>query len=185
MLFHFEHVENKPVCAYNQKSTNLKRFKEILFRWQRFDKNSWTALYYENHDQPRSLPRFAPAGSFRKMAAKSLAVSLLFQRGTPFIYQGQELGMTNCSFKREDYRDIQSVNLMYDAEKKPFGKVALKQAERHLQRYARDHARTPMQWSCKENAGFTTGIPWMKINENYAEINAEEQLSDENSVYHF
>lgn len=185
MLFHFEHVDEKPVCAYNQKSTDLRKFKKTLFKWQGLPDTSWGALYYENHDQPRSLPRFAPSGEYRERAAKSLALSLLFQKGTPFIYQGQELGMTNCQFDRADYRDIQSVNRINDALKLPFGRIAADYVQKHLEHYARDHARTPMQWSSKNNAGFTEGKPWMKINENYKQINAEAQLDDENSVYSF
>ncbi len=185
MLFHFEHVCELPVCSYNQKSTNLRRFKRTLFKWQQLSDNSWGAIYYENHDQARSLPRFAPAGKHREAAAKSLALSLLFQKGTPFIYQGQEIGMTNCSFNRSDYRDIQSVNRISDALKLPFGKIAAHFTEKHLKHYARDHARTPMQWSAQKNAGFTTGTPWMKVNENYKEINVQLQENDPNSVLSF
>lgn len=185
MLFHFEHVCELPICSYNQKSTNLRRFKRTLFKWQQLSDNSWGAIYYENHDQARSLPRFAPAGKHREAAAKSLALSLLFQKGTPFIYQGQEIGMTNCSFNRSDYRDIQSVNRISDALKLPFGKIAAHFTEKHLKHYARDHARTPMQWSAQKNAGFTTGTPWMKVNENYKEINVQSQENDPNSVLSF
>lgn len=185
MLFHFEHMSERAVCAYNQKKTDLRRFKRILFKWQTLPDTSWGALYYENHDQSRSLPRFAPDGKFRSDAAKSLALSLLFQKGTPFIYQGQELGMTNCSFNTADYRDIQSVNRINDALKMPFGKIIKYFVEKHLQHYARDNARTPMQWSAENNAGFTDGAAWMKINENYKNINAETQINDENSVFSF
>ncbi len=185
MLFHFEHMAARPVCAYNQKSTDLRRWKRILFRWQDLPERSWGALYYENHDQPRSLPRFAPAGNYREAAAKSLAVTLLFQKGTPFIYQGQELGMTNCPFTRADYRDIQSVNHLARVEQGPFGKIAVYFTKRYLQRYARDNARTPMQWSSAANAGFSSGTPWMKVNENHRQINAEEQLQNPHSVFHF
>lgn len=185
MLFHFEHVAQIPVCAYNQKSTNLKRFKEILFKWQKLPDSSWGALYYENHDQARSIPRFAPSGKYRDKAAKSLALSLLFQKGTPFIYQGQEIGMTNCSFKRNEYHDIQSVNRINDALKLPFGKLIAYFVEKHLQHYARDNSRTPMQWSSEKSGGFTVGKPWMKVNENYKQINVQNQLDDENSVLSF
>ena len=185
LLFHFEHVGARAVCAYNQKSTNLRRWKRTLFRWQELPEGSWGALYYENHDQSRSIPRFAPAGAHRAAAAKSLAISLLFQKGTPFIYQGQELGMTNCLFKSADYRDIQSVNQLAAARKKPFDSIVAYFTERYLQRYARDNARTPMQWSDTANAGFTSGTPWMKINENYREIHADAQLKDPDSVFRF
>lgn len=185
MLFHFDHVEKKTVCSYNQKSTDLSVFKKTLFHWQTLPENSWGALYYENHDQARSIPRFAPSGDLREMASKSLAVSLLFQKGTPFIYQGQELGMTNCAFNKEDYRDIEAINKFRDAYNMLDSVNEERKAEEELKRYARDHARTPMQWSSSKNAGFTDGIPWMKINENYKEINAENQLADEKSVLNF
>ncbi|MFR5875097.1 MAG: glycoside hydrolase family 13 protein [Eubacterium sp.] len=185
MLFHFDHVEKKAVCAYDRKSTDLSLFKKTLFHWQTLPETSWGALYYENHDQPRSIPRFAPSGDLREMASKSLAVSLLFQKGTPFIYQGQELGMTNCAFNKEDYRDIEAINKLRDAHNMPDGINEEKRAEEELQRYARDHARTPMQWSNCKNAGFTYGTPWMKVNENYTEINAEDQLKDKNSIFNF
>ncbi|MGN0562344.1 MAG: alpha-glucosidase [Candidatus Fimenecus sp.] len=185
MLFHFEHVSVLPVCAYSQKFTYLRHFKNVLSKWQMLPDTSWGALYYENHDQSRSIPRFAPSGKHREMAAKSLAVSLLFQKGTPFLFQGQELGMTNCQYARADYRDIQSINLMHDIEQKPFGKIALPFVMKHLEHYARDNARTPMQWDSTENAGFTTGTPWAKINENYTEINAAEELQNPDSVLNF
>ncbi|MCM1115047.1 MAG: alpha-amylase family glycosyl hydrolase [Clostridium sp.] len=185
MLFHFDHMEDKPVCAYDEKSTDLSAFKKVLFHWQTLSESAWGALYYENHDQPRSIPRFAPSGELREKSAKSLAVSLLFQKGTPFIYQGQELGMTNCLFCKEDYKDIEAVNKLRDARSLPNGEEEEKKAEQLLQRYARDHARTPMQWNDSENAGFTDGVPWMKINENYTEINAEKQLGNDNSVLSF
>lgn len=185
ILFHFDHVEKKAVCTYNQKSTDLSVFKKTLFHWQTLPENSWGALYYENHDQARSIPRFAPSGDLREMASKSLAVSLLFQKGTPFIYQGQELGMTNCAFNKEDYRDIEAINKLRDAYNMLDSMNEERKAEEELKRYARDHARTPIQWSSSKNAGFTDGIPWMKINENYKEINAENQLADEKSVLNF
>ncbi len=181
MLFHFEHVDMRPAFAHNKTYINIKKFKNILFKWQTLPETSQGALYYENHDQARSIPRFAPGGKFREAAAKSLAASLLFQKGTPFIYQGQELGMTNCLFKEADYRDIESVNKFKDIQSKIVKKFTL----RYLQHYARDHARTPMQWTSDKNAGFTDGIPWMKINENYKDINVQAQLADKHSVLSF
>lgn len=185
MLFHFEHVSARPVCSFSQKFTFLRPFKKILSKWQGMPEDCWGAVYYENHDQPRSLPRFAPTGKHRVMAAKSLAVSLLFQKGTPFIYQGQELGMTNCRYKREDYRDIQTINFMNDIEKMPFGKLILPFVMFFYKRYARDNARTPMQWDNTANAGFTTGTPWAKVNDHYIEINAADEMRDPNSVLNF
>ena len=185
MLFHFEHVAPNPVCSFNQKYTYLGRFKKILTKWQGIPDECWGTVYYENHDQPRSLPRFAPTGKHRIMAAKSLAASLLFQKGTPFIYQGQELGMTNCDYNYEDYRDIQTVNLMNSIKKKPLGKIILPIVMHYFKRYARDNARTPMQWDSTKNAGFTTGTPWAKVNGNYTEINAAQEIDDPDSILNF
>lgn len=185
MLFHFEHVSKTPVCAYNQKLTNLTKFKKILNKYQHLPEASWPAVYYENHDQPRSLPRFAPAGRLRETAAKSLAASLLFQKGTAFIYQGQELGMTNCRFKEKDFRDIEAVNEINRLRAKPFSFVSVPVAVRFLNHYSRDHARTPMHWSGGKNAGFTSGEPWLMLNPNYTEINAGEQQTRADSVLNF
>lgn len=185
MLFHFEHVGALPVCSLSQKFTFLRPFKKVLSKWQGIPSDCWGAVYYENHDQPRSLLRFAPTGRHRIMAAKSLAVSLLFQKGTPFIYQGQELGMTNCDYKKEDYRDIQTINKMNSIEKMPFGNMILPVVMFFYKRYARDNARTPMQWENTANAGFTTGTSWAKVNSNYAEINAAEELQNPDSVLNF
>lgn len=184
-LFHFEHVAQVPVCRHSQQSTNLRRFKRVLFRWQTLPQASWPAVYYENHDQPRSIPRFAPSGALRERSAKSLAASLLFQRGTAFVYQGQELGMTNAPFREEDYRDIQAVNQIKATRSRPSAKLEMPFLLRYLRRYSRDHARTPMQWSGAPNAGFTTGDPWLMVNPNYPQINAAEQQDRDDSVLNF
>ena len=184
-LFHFEHVAPLPVCRYSQNTTDLRRFKKILFRWQALPEHCWPSVYYENHDQPRSIPRFAPSGSLREQSAKSLAASLLFQKGTAFLYQGQELGMTNAPFREEDYRDIRAVNQIREARRKPLARWTMPFVLRYLRRYSRDHARTPMQWDGTQNAGFTTGTPWIMVNPNYPQINAREQQGREDSVFHF
>ena len=184
-LFHFEHVAQLPVCRHNQRSTNLRRFKRKLFHWQTLPEFCWPAVYYENHDQPRSLPRFAPSGALRERSAKSLAASLLFQRGTAFVYQGQELGMTNAPFREGDYRDIQAVNQIKAARNRPFARVEMPFLLRYLSRYSRDHARTPMQWDDSTNAGFTTGDPWLMVNPNYRQINAAGQEERADSVLNF
>lgn len=184
-LFHYEHVAQVPVCRHSQQSTNLRRFKRVLFRWQTLPQASWPAVYYENHDQPRSIPRFAPSGALRERSAKSLTASLLFQRGTAFVYQGQELGMTNAPFREEDYRDIQAVNQIRATRSRPSARLEMPFLLRYLRRYSRDHARTPMQWSGAPNAGFTTGNPWLMVNPNYPQINAAEQQDRDDSVLNF
>ena len=182
-LFHFEHMQTDAYFGYLPKKLDLVKFKRTLSNWQRSPRSVWQSLYYENHDQPRSIPRFMPSGKWREYSAKALATSLFFQRGTPYIFEGQEIGMTNARFTREEFKDIASINILKVIDKRaPFlSNFAIKA----LNIKARDHARTPMQWSRNKNAGFTDGTPWMKINDNYKEINVEDDLKDENSVLNF
>lgn len=174
--FTFEHVYldvmNK--CA-------LRKLKAVWRKYQTVPSTCWTSNYLENHDQSRCIPRYAPGGVWRKKSAKLLAIMNFFMRGTPYIYQGQEIGMTNCEFGINDYKDIMSINILKTA-----GKFGLKRfAHKKLLRSARDHARTPFQWNNRTNAGFSTGKPWMMINPNYKEINLESDLASSDSVYKF
>ena len=185
-VFTFEHVNCDTIGQILPKPFNLVQFKKVFRRWQRglFGKG-WNSLYLENHDQPRSLPRFVgDYGEYRKEAAKMLAIALHFHQGVPYVYQGQEIGMTNYPFKNLD--EYQDVLVAY--VRKVFGvfEPLLKGiAHKVLLKRARDHARTPVQWNAGENAGFTTGTPWMPINPNYTTINVEEAMSDPDSIYHF
>lgn len=162
---------------------SLKKFKKILGSWQALPKTCQNTLFLENHDQPRSLGRFTGNYSgFRYEAATALAVAMQLQRGTPFVYQGQEIGMTNCNFADKDYQDIMFRQIMDIVKYIPFGKCLARYC---FSRRARDHARTPMQWSAGENAGFSSGKPWMMVNPNYKFINANKDMSADKSIYKF
>lgn len=187
-VFHFEHVESDTIARLLPRKFSLPRLKKIFVRWQHgLYGKSWNSLYYENHDQPRSLPRFVgDYGELRKEAAKMLAVSIHMQQGTPYVFQGQEIGMTNCPFENLDEFEDVMVRTVRGILKKfhiPFGEKILLWVMRIR---ARDHGRTPMQWSKEKNAGFTTADkPWLKINPNYTEINVEDALNDKDSIYYF
>ena len=161
---------------------NLRKLKRNYTKWQQqLDGKGWNMLYIENHDHPRMVSRYG-SEKFQRESAKMLAVSYLFQKGTPFIYQGQEIGMTNWyPSDPEMYEDVQT-RWQY------FNVATKKSPEKRLQRLwrsSRDSARTPVQWDDTENAGFTTGKPWFYVNENYKHINVAEQETDENSVLNF
>lgn len=185
-VFTFEHVNCDTIGQILPKKFNLVQFKKVFRRWQwGLYGKGWNSLYLENHDQPRSLPRFVgDYGPYRKEAAKMLAIATHFHQGVPYVYQGQEIGMTNYPFKNlDEYQDV-----LVDYVRKVFGvfePLVKGIAHKVLLKRARDHARTPVQWTSGENAGFTTGTPWMPINPNYVDINVEEAMSDPDSIYHF
>ena len=167
---------------YYHMPFNLRKLKRCYTKWQKqLDGKGWNMLYIENHDHPRMVSRYG-SEKFQKESAMMLAVSYLFQKGTPFIYQGQEIGMTNWyPSDPEMYEDVQT-RWQY------FNVATKKSPEKRLQRLwhgSRDSARTPVQWSSEENAGFTTGKPWFYVNENYKTINVADQDQDENSVLNF
>lgn len=183
-VFIFEHIECNQFMRLLPRKFSLKRFRKVLFKWQYGLKGKgWNSLYLENHDQPRSIPTFASDLRYRKQAAKMLAISMHMLEGTPYIYQGQEIGMTNCPFEPDEYKDVMVKMLMDVVKYVPFLKsIALKV----LKKRARDHSRTPMQWNSGKNAGFTEGDEtWIKVNPNYKEINVEESLKDPDSIYNF
>ena len=184
MVFQFEHV-SLDAGESNKWSTNripLVALKENLTKWQdELDEVAWNSLYYCNHDQPRINSRL---GNETADSAKCIATQLHMMQGTPYVYQGEELGMTNCPFGPiENYRDLDCVNAYYELTG-----AGLREPEELLEAIAwksRDNARTPMQWSAAENAGFSTGKPWIMVNPNYTTINAEAQLADPDSVFHY
>ncbi|MET3696433.1 oligo-1,6-glucosidase [Bacillus oleivorans] len=186
MVFQFEHVDidSGPEGKWDLRPFDLIRLKEILSKWQEelFEKG-WNSLYWNNHDQPRIVSRLGDDKEYRVKSAKMLGTLLHMMQGTPYIYQGEELGMTNVRFKSlEDYRDIETLN-MYK-EKAEAGKNH-EEIMRSIYVKGRDNARTPMQWDASEHAGFTAGSPWIKVNPNYMEINAENALKDKDSVFHY
>ena len=157
---------------------SLRRMKYAFGSWQKklFGK-AWNMLYLENHDHPRIVSRYG-SEKYREASAKTLAVSYLFLQGTPFVYQGQEIGMTSWYPERSDmYEDVQTRN--------QYPKLPEEKRLPRLWKASRDSARTPMQWTAGENAGFTTGTPWFYVNQNYTEINVAQQESDPDSVLNF
>ena len=167
---------------YYHMPFNLRKLKRCYTKWQtELDGKGWNMLYIENHDHPRMVSRYA-SDDFQKESGQMLAVSYLFQKGTPFIYQGQEIGMTNWYPQDpEMYEDVQTRWQYFNVATKRSPKKRLER----LWHGSRDSARTPVQWSAEENAGFTTGKPWFYVNENYKEINVADQETDANSVLNF
>lgn len=184
MVFQFEHIcldqiEGKE--KWDLAPLPFLKLKEVLNRWQReLYGKGWNSLFWDNHDLPRIVSRWGNDGAYRVESAKMLAILLHGMQGTPYIYQGEELGMTNIRYEIEDYRDIETLNMYKERMEKGYGKEEIMTS---IYAKSRDNARTPMQWNDKENAGFTQGEPWMKVNPNYKEINAESQTEDEDSVF--
>ena len=184
MVFQFEHVQvDHGATFWDPRPLRLRDLKTILGRWQAgLAEVGWNSLYWNNHDQPRVVSRFGDDGAHRVHAAKMLGTVLHLHRGTPYVYQGEELGMTNAPFDSiEDFRDIQSLNHFAEAVSTGADPKAVLAA---LRVRSRDNARTPMQWDDTENAGFTTGTPWIAVNPNHEEINAQAEIADDDSVFH-
>ncbi|WDL95534.1 glycoside hydrolase family 13 protein [Alicyclobacillus sp. ALC3] len=188
MVFQFEHVDlldSGPGGKWDVKPWSLEDMKTIMSRWQNdlYDV-AWNSLFLNNHDQPRALSRFGDDGPYRVPAAKMLATFLHLLQGTPFIYQGEEIGMTNVRFAHiDDYRDVEILNLWQ--ERVIEGGEDQELWMQRIYAKGRDNARTPMQWSNSDNAGFTTGTPWIAVNPNYKEINVEAERSELDSIYHY
>ncbi|MCG5102526.1 alpha,alpha-phosphotrehalase [Oceanobacillus alkalisoli] len=188
MTFQFHHL--KVDYPNGEKWTNAPfdflELKQILSDWQigMHEGGGWNALFLCNHDQPRSVSRFGDDGKYHKESAKMLATTLHMMKGTPYIYQGEEIGMTNPNFSTiEEYRDVESLNAYKNLQKE--GKTE-EEIIGILQKKSRDNGRTPMQWSAKDQAGFTTGTPWIDVAANYPEINTENALEDPDSIfYHY
>lgn len=187
MVFTFEHVDNVPHYGkFSDERIPLSRLKAILSGWQTsLYGRGWNSLYWDNHDQPRAVSRFGnDSPAYRVRSAKMLATCLHMLQGSPYIYQGEELGMTNYPFQSmADFRDIESINAY--AEWCGTGRATHEEFWPCLIAVSRDNARTPMQWDDSANAGFTTGTPWSPVNPNYTEINARAALADPDSVFHY
>jgi oligo-1,6-glucosidase len=184
MVFQFEHVQvDHGPTFWDIRPLRLRDLKAVLGRWQAgLAEVGWNSLYWNNHDQPRVVSRFGDDGEHRVRSAKLLGTVLHLHRGTPYVYQGEELGMTNAPFDSiEDFRDIQSLNHYVEAVAMGADPESVLAA---LRVRSRDNARTPMQWDGTENAGFTDGTPWIAVNPNHREINAQAELADEDSVFH-
>lgn len=187
MIFHFEHmnVEYPGKEKWTDKRFKLVDLKKILAKWQDGLKDhGWNSLYWNNHDQPRVVSRFGDDGEYWEPSAKMLATCLHLMKGTPYIYQGEEIGMTNVKFPSiSDYRDIE-ILAAYDKYTKMLG-YTHEQMMKCIYSFGRDNGRTPMQWNDSKNAGFTQGTPWIGVNPNYTKINVEKQLRDKNSILHY
>lgn len=187
MVFQFEHVQSSGQYGkWSDRPFDFRALKRSLIRWQtQLDGVAWNSLFWNNHDQPRAVSRFGnDSPAYRVLSAKMLGTCLHMMQGTPYVYQGEELGMTNVAFEKlEDYRDIETLNA-YDELVRQHG-VPHEQMMRYLHCISRDNARTPMQWSEEPNAGFTQGTPWISLNPNYTEINAEKQLEDPDSIFSY
>jgi oligo-1,6-glucosidase len=185
MVFQFEHVNlDQGATKWDVHPLRLTDLKATFGRWQDgLAKTGWNSLYWNNHDQPRVVSRFGDDGpEHRVRSAKMLATILHLHRGTPYVYQGEELGMTNARFDRiEAFRDIESLNHYAEAVANGDDPDALLAGLRTM---SRDNARTPMQWDAGANAGFTTGEPWIPVNPNFPEINADAARKDPDSVFH-
>ncbi|MFP3467500.1 glycoside hydrolase family 13 protein [Leifsonia sp. SIMBA_070] len=185
MVFQFEHVDldHGPGGKWDHRPATVLDLKRNLSRWQEgLADVGWNSLYWNNHDQPRVVSRFGDDGEHRVASAKALGTVLHLMRGTPYVYQGEELGMTNVPFASiDDFRDIETLNHYAEAVDilgEPSDEVLVA-----LRRTSRDNARTPMQWTAGPNAGFTAGTPWITVNPNAAEINAEAEVADPGSVF--
>ena len=189
MVFQFEHMDldGGESFKWNDRKINLVELKQVLTKWQtELAGTAWNSLFWDNHDQPRIVSRLGDDSTreYREASAKMLALCLHMMQGTPYVYQGEELGMTNVPFETlEDFRDIESINAYHELTES--GQVSPEDMMRFLRYKSRDNARTPMQWDDSENAGFTEGTPWIMVNPNYKEINAKEQMARPDSVFHF
>ena len=184
MVFQFEHIcldqiEGKE--KWDLAPLPFMKLKEVFARWQtQLCGRGWNSLFWNNHDLPRIVSRWGNDGQYRVESAKMLAILLHGLQGTPYIYQGEELGMTNVQFGIEDYHDIETLNLYRERLEKGYSREEIM---RSVYAKSRDNARTPMQWNDEENAGFTQGTPWLKVNPNYTEIHAAAQVNDGDSVF--
>ena len=189
MVFQFEHIgldEIKGKSKWDLANLDFVELKKVFSKWQaELEGRGWNSLFWNNHDLPRIVSRWGnDKGEYRKLSAKMLATILHMQKGTPYIYQGEEIGMTNVKFDSiEDYKDIETLNMYKERIDKGYDRNHIMNS---IYVKSRDNARTPMQWSREQNGGFTKGIPWIRVNENYKDINVDEALRDKDSVfYHY
>lgn len=190
MVFQFEHmgIDADPGSRYgrfSRASWKLTDLKKLMTRWQKdLEGKGWNSNYLNNHDQPRQVSRFGNDGPYRVPSAKLLGTFLHMLQGTPYIYQGEEIGMTNVAFADiTNYNDIQSLNFYKEEVEEKGADPAM--ILKMIQVNGRDNARTPVQWNAGPHGGFTTGTPWLKVNPNYPEINVEQALADPDSIFYY
>lgn len=184
MVFQFEHIgldQQEGKEKWDLAPLPFVKLKQVMNHWQKeLHGCGWNSLFWNNHDLPRIVSRWGNDGEFRVESAKMLAILLHGMQGTPYIYQGEELGMTNVKYDIEDYRDVEIHNMYNERIAAGYTK---EEVMRSIYAKGRDNARTPMQWDDTENAGFTDGTPWIKVNDNYNEINAKAQINDPDSIF--
>lgn len=189
MVFQFEHMDvdsDEKAGKWTTRKMDLRNLKKILTRWQKgLQDIAWNSLYWENHDQPRSVSRFGnDSDKYREISAKMLATCIHMMQGTPYVYQGEELGMTNCPFNTLDnFLDLESINAFHELTEQ--GKMTEEDMMAAIGYKGRDNARTPMQWDDSAYAGFSTANPWIMVNPNYTKINAKDQINREDSVFKY
>ena len=181
---HLDYDENG---KYSKNRVPLVDLKRVMTEWQdkMYENDGWNSLYWSNHDQARAVSRFGnDSEKYRVISAKMLGTCLHMMQGTPYVYEGEELGMTNADFTEiSEYRDLEALDIYKDfTERKGMSSEYILDC---LQRKSRDNARTPMQWDDSANAGFTTGTPWIRTTGNYKTINAKACLSDKDSVFYY
>lgn len=183
MVFQFEHmhVDYGEYGRYSDVTFKMSDLRKSMTNWE--NELSWNSVYLGNHDQPRIVSRFGSDGKYRKQSAKMLAMLMILQSGTPFIFQGEEIGMTNLHIKSiDELKDLEAHNnYKFFLDKDIDDQTALMMVNRKT----RDNARTPMQWNDDKNAGFSTSKPWIEVNSNYGDINVEKDLNDPDSIYKF
>ena len=184
MVFQFEHIgldQKEGGEKWDLAPLPFKKLKKIMAHWQNELYNcGWNSLFWDNHDLPRIVSRWGNDREYRVESAKMLAILLHGMQGTPYIYQGEELGMTNVQYDIEDYKDCEIINMYHERLEKGYSKDEIMKS---IYAKGRDNARTPMQWDDSANAGFTTGTPWIKVNDNYGKINAKSQVDDPDSIF--
>ena len=189
MIFQFEHVSGSALkpCHHGKwdgEAMTMPELRANFTKWQKdLEGCAWNSLFLSNHDQPRCVSRFGnDSEQYRELSAKMLATMTNFQKGTPYVYQGEELGMTNAYMENiADYRDIESLNAYKELTTKE--NIPAKTVMGYIKAVGRDNARTPMQWDASDNGGFTSGTPWLQVNKNYKTINAAAQVNDPDSVF--
>jgi len=192
MVFHFEHVDTDatttPILGkWGYDHPDLKKLRKIMNKWQiELEGSAWGSLYWDNHDQPRAVSRFGnDSPEYRVVSAKMVATLLHMMKGTPYVYQGEEIGMTNMTFTSIDQcKDVEEINAykQYVVDHKM---ISSEEMLKCFSAIARDNARTPMQWNADKNAGFSDGTPWIEVNQNYRTINVEAALADPDSVFYY
>lgn len=186
MVFQFEHMvldQQKGKEKWDLAALSLVELKQVFTKWQqRLHGKGWNSLFWGNHDLPRVVSRFGNDEKYRELSAKMLATIIHGMEGTPYIYQGEELGMTNVRYDIEEYRDIETLNMYRERREQGIPEEEIMHS---IYAKSRDNARTPMQWDDSLNAGFSSGVPWIRCNPNYTMIHAERQMIERNSIFHY